>query len=443
MNGRRFTQALLVTSLSACALGGAAQRAPAPVSRPSFEFAAARIAQGAELAEIGNCRTCHTSEGGAAFAGGRPLPTPFGTIFSTNITPDAATGIGGWSAEEFRRAMHEGVDRKGRHLYPVFPYDHFTRLTDDDVAALYAFVMTREAVQARPPRNRLAFPANVRPLLAAWKWMYFNPGRYIPDPGRTAEWNRGAYLVEGLAHCGACHTPRNAAGAEDKRDALGGGEAEGWLAPALAAASRAPVPWTVDALVTYLRTGFDAQHGLAAGPMAPVADSLATVPQADVRAIAVYLTDMSGEHAASAPASRRTLDAAQAREFDAIGRHHPDRASEARQSAALDQAGETIFAGACATCHFASGAMPFSKPVPLALATSVNATTPRNALRIVAEGLHPQPGESGAIMPSFSGALTDAQIVAVVQYMRARFSDGPRWDGVDVTLRKLREEQRK
>src|SRR5215831_3317741 len=159
--------------------------------------------RGAELAAIGNCSTCHTSESGRPFAGGRALPTPFGTIYSTNITPDPETGIGRWSEAAFSRAMREGVDRAGRHLYPAFPYDHFTKLTDEDVKALYAFLMTREPVRAEVPANDLTFPLNFRLAAAGWKLLFFHEGRYKPDPRRDEAWNRGAYLTEAAAHCGA------------------------------------------------------------------------------------------------------------------------------------------------------------------------------------------------------------------------------------------------
>lgn len=417
-------------------------RATEAASTAAIAFDAAQVARGAQLSAIGNCRVCHTQESGPAFAGGRPLPTPFGTVYSTNITPDPQTGIGRWSLDDFRRALHEGIDRAGHRLYPVFPYDHFTRVTDDDVDALYAFIMTRKPVSAHTPGNRLRFPASVRPLLAAWQWLYLDDRRFIPDPQRSAEWNRGAYLVEGLGHCGACHTPRNVAGAEKKHRRFQGGEAERWDAPGLRAASPAPMPWGVDALFRYLRHGFDADHGLAVGPMAPVVDGLATIPEADVRAIATYVASLPGK--ASVTPQSEIVAAAVRREFDPLGEHSPDRASEASDDAArTEDAGEIIFAGACATCHFAGNALPDVKPVPLALATSVNASTPRNTLQIVLGGLHPEPGQAGPIMPGFRGALTDAQIVAVVQYVRARFSDRPRWTQVADTLRSIEQENKR
>lgn len=407
-----------------------------PATAPRFDASA--VARGAELAAIGNCRACHTADDGASFAGGRPLATPFGTLYSTNITPDAETGIGRYDADDFRRALHEGRDRADRPLYPAFPYDHFTLVADDDVDALYAFCMTREAVNARRPANHLTFPANVRPLLAIWQSLYFRPGRYVADPAHDAQWNRGAYLVEGLAHCGACHTPRNAAGAERRSARLAGGDAEGWRAPALLSASPAPYPWNGDSLYRYLRHGFDADHGLAAGPMSPVVDSLARVPDADVRAIVAYLTSFDRD-GASAPATD-VVAAAKRREFDAAPRPDPDAAPPRADAYAANQnLGDAVFAGACATCHYAGNALPGRKPVPLALATSVNDTEPRNALHIVVEGLHPQPGMAGAIMPGFGAALTDAQIVAVVQYVRARFSGRPPWPDVESALRKVRE----
>jgi mono/diheme cytochrome c family protein len=202
-------------------------------------FDRAMLARGAELAAIGNCNVCHTRTGGAPYAGGRPIVTPFGTVFATNITPDAETGIGGWSQAAFSRAMREGVSRDGHHLYPAFPYDHMAKMREDDIRAVYAFIMTREPVRAMTPANVLAFPFNVRVLVAGWKLLFLDHRPLQPDPGKDAQWNEGAYLVEGLGHCGACHTPRNALGAERRDQAYAGGETEGWTAPALNAASPA------------------------------------------------------------------------------------------------------------------------------------------------------------------------------------------------------------
>jgi mono/diheme cytochrome c family protein len=382
----------------------------APAVLPAFD--AALVARGARLAAIGNCATCHTREGGKPFAGGLALATPFGTIYSTNITPDADTGIGLWTGADFQRAMQEGIDPDGRHLYPAFPYDHFTLANAADIAALYAFAMTRDPERAVVPANRLRFPAGFRPAIAAWKALYFEPGVYRPDPAHSAEWNRGAYLAEGLGHCGACHTPRNALGAEDRQRALGGGDAEGWHASALTQTSPAPVPWTAEQLEVYLRTGHEAQHGIAAGPMAPVVRNLAGIAPEDVRAIAIYIASrMRGPEAAA-----------------------PGRA------AAGSGEGAMIFAGACASCHSeaAPAAQSARAPVPLGLTTSVNAPDPRNAIHVTLEGLWPDAGERGALMPGFAGELTDRQVVALVDYLRTRFTDKPAWTGVPEHVREIR-----
>lgn len=202
----------------------------APLPRATFDQK--DIERGAALAAIGNCNVCHTTPGGKFYAGGRALPTPFGTIYATNITPDPATGIGGWSEDAFRRALRTGVARDGHHLYPVFPYDHFIYVTDADAHALYAFLMTRAPVSAQAKPNDLRFPFSWRPILAGWKLLYLRHDGFKPEASQSADWNRGGYLVEGLAHCGACHTPRNAEGAEKHDQKFAGGSSEGWNAPA-------------------------------------------------------------------------------------------------------------------------------------------------------------------------------------------------------------------
>src|ERR1700759_4166171 len=249
----------------------AAIEPPAPAS-----FDTALVKRGRALAAIGNCSDCHTVRGGEAFAGGLPVPTPFGTIYSSNITPDAETGIGRWPEAAFRRAMRDGVDRDGRHLYPTFPYDHFTNVSDEDDRALYAYLMTRPAVHAPARANELPFPLDQRFVVAGWKLLFLRREPYRPDGAQSAEWNRGAYLVEGLAHCGACHTPRNALGAERVSASFSGGDVDNWHAYAINAQSRSPLPWTTDALFHYLRQGWDPDHGVARGPMAEVTANLSS-----------------------------------------------------------------------------------------------------------------------------------------------------------------------
>lgn len=308
---------------------------PAPAT-----FDRALVETGARLAAIGNCRVCHTAPGGADYAGNRALPTPFGTLYSSNITPAPGSGIGHWSQAAFRRAMREGIGRRGDHLYPAFPYPHFAKLSDADIAALYAFIMTRRPVETVQRPNELALPFNQRWLIPVWNLVFFDRAAVQPDPRHDAAYNRGAYLVAGLGHCGDCHSPRNALGAEKAAatETLAGGEAEGWRAPALNAASPAPVPWDAEHLFLYLRRGWDVEHGAAAGPMRPVVDALARADPADVRAIASYLA--ANEGGASAEWQRRASEA----------RARAGKTS-LPQPAAGEELGATIFAGACAACH--------------------------------------------------------------------------------------------
>jgi mono/diheme cytochrome c family protein len=273
--------------------------AVAPVSPPAPEsFAPALIERGAQLAAAGNCAGCHTAPGGSAYSGGLGLETGFGLAYSTNITPEPQTGIGNWSEQAFTRAMRKGVDREGSHLLPAFPYTHFTKLTDGDVKALYAFFMTRPAVIAPDRVNTIKFPANVRALLAGWKLLFFERGVYQNVSGKSQAWNRGAYLAEGIAHCAACHTPRNRLGAEQGKAAYAGAPFEGWLAPPLNAANPAPMPWTQQDLYDDLRTGESEAHGVAAGAMASVVhEGFAKLPDANLKALATYFADVNGSAA--------------------------------------------------------------------------------------------------------------------------------------------------
>lgn len=399
-----------------------------PPSRASFE--AAQLRKGAALAAIGNCNTCHTKEGGAPYAGGRRIPTPFGDIYSTNITPDPDTGIGRWAEPAFTRAMREGVSRDGHNLYPAFPYDHMTKMRDDDIKDVYAFIMTREAVRATTPANDLEFPFNQRTLAAAWKLLFLVPGVYEPDRAKSEEWNRGAYLVEGLAHCGACHTPRNLLGAERHDEAYAGGESEGWIAPALDASSPAAVPWTPERLYAYFSEGHDALHGVAAGPMAPVVRNLRGVPDADVRAIAIYVADLAG-----APPPERQQ---QADRIVARARGEGAGPAQGRQAAG-SAPGAQIYAGACAQCHGDAGRSPANPALNLALSTAVRASEPANLIRIVLDGIHPAQGSAGPLMPGFGTALTDTQVTALTSYLRANFTDRRPWTNADEVVRRARQ----
>jgi mono/diheme cytochrome c family protein len=390
--------------------------AVAPPSKQSFQ--PDLIRRGRDLAAMGNCNTCHTVGEGKDFAGGLPVPTPFGTIFSTNISPDSETGIGGWSEAAFRRAMQSGVDRDGHHLYPTFPYDHFTSISDADDRALYAFLMTREAVHAPARPNHVAFPFDQRWLIAGWKLLFLRRGIYQPDPAKTAEWNRGAYLVEGLAHCGACHTPRNALGAERTNASFSGGDVENWQAYALNAHSPAPVHWDREALLAYLRQGWHPDHGTARGPMAEVVSNLSSVPVADVEAIAAYMADVSG----SPPADQNETPLA-------------------KDVAALSSdPGAAIYAAACAACHESARPLPYGG-VNLTRSTAISAPDPRNLANIVIVGVQPVAGEHSPIMPGFGNSMDDRQIAALLVYLRARFGSGVAWSNVDQIVKQARQTQ--
>jgi nicotinate dehydrogenase subunit B len=368
----------------------------------------ASVARGAGLARLGYCSVCHTATGSRAYAGSRPLRTPFGMVYSSNITPDASTGLGQWSRNAFRRAMRRGISRDGSYLYPAFPYDHYTHVSDRDLDDLQAFLTTLPPVRSTPPRNRLVFPLGFRPLLAGWDLLFLHPGPIAVDPARSVDWTRGRYLTEGLAHCGGCHTPRNVMGAEKRGRDEGGGWSDGWFAPPLEAHSPALRPWTVARLFAYLRTGLDRDHAAAAGPMGAVADQLSRAPEADVHAIAVYVASLMPR-----PSSDDALPG-------------PDRADADRTR----PAGAMLFAGACAACHGTGAPMMLVAGRPaLGLGTPLHEDNPRDVIQIILQGLKPPVGPAGPVMPAFADSLTDAQVADLAGYLRARFDDHGPWPG--------------
>ena len=396
--------------------------APAPST-----FPAAQIRQGQMLAAAADCTSCHTTATGSSFAGGVPLLTSFGTIHGTNITPDPKTGIGSWSEAAFKRAMREGVSRDGHLLYPAFPYNHFTHLTDDDIDALYAFVMTRDPVEAQTPANRLTFPLQFRPLMAAWNFLYLEPGPLPQRAAESAEWNRGAYLVNAAAHCAACHSPHNMLGAEKKEAFLAGGDVEGWHAMALNDKSPSPVRWTADALATYLRTGIVADHAMAAGPMQAVVHNLAQADPADVRAIASYITSVMGSPSSEQQAREIAARAKAAPDTLAAVQPTPAPAADAEQTLAL---GATVYAGSCASCHDQGRQLSSNTALRLPLAIALHLPDPRNLIHIVRRGIQPPDGEQGRWMPPFEGSLTDEELTALLVWLRRQGTDELPWQDV-------------
>ncbi len=424
---------MLATAAALCAAAigiGAAVlpwRAIPPIARPDATvFSAATIARGQQLAALGDCAVCHTSENGVLNTGGRALRTPFGIIHSTNITPDVETGIGAWSYPAFERAMREGIHRDGRHLYPAFPYTHFARTTDADLQALYAYLMAQPAVRAETPPNALAFPFDQRPLMAGWNALFHKAETFKPDPARSEIWNRGAYLVEGLGHCSACHSPRNALGAEVTTAHLAGGFADGWEAPALTSLSRAPIPWSEDELYAYLRTGESRLHGVAAGPMAPVVKELAALPDADIRAMATYLASFNK------PATDTAAQQALAARLEA---------STSTRAAAAAGIGARIYQGACAVCHEVGGAPLFGSRPSLALNSNLHSAVPDNLIHVILHGIAKPAVTDLGYMPAFKDSLTDGQVAELAAYLRRQFApDKPAWTSIEAAVGRIRQE---
>jgi mono/diheme cytochrome c family protein len=372
------------------------------VTRQNPTFESDLVARGESLAAIGNCDICHTAEAGLRLAGGRAIPTPFGTVYSPNITPDPDTGLGAWSEAAFQRAMRDGISRDGRHLYPAFPYDHFTIVTAADTHALFTYLESRPSVKAPPHENTLWPPLKIRRLVAIWNWLFLKRTAQPDDPNRSSEWNRGAYLVNGLGHCGACHTPRNILGAERSGHALAGGRAEGWDAYALDGASPSPIAWDADSVATFLKTGSHPQHGNARGPMVPVTEDLGRVTDADLHAIATYIVS----NMQAAPKSFASTPAK----------------GEANERIA----GAAIYAASCAFCHSTGDAPPFGG-LTLSSSTALNAPDPRNIILVTLAGLPAADGRAAGMMPGFDGAISDEDLAVLLEFMRQRFSAQPPW----------------
>lgn len=392
-------------------------RIPPP---PAGSFDRLSVADGENLARLGNCAGCHTADPARPLAGGRALATPFGTVVATNITPDAESGIGAWSRAAFGRAMRRGIARNGSHLYPAFPYDHFTHADEGELDALYAWLMTRSPIAGGSSPTRLEGMLGFRPLVAAWNLLHLREGPLAADPAQSSQWNRGRALAEGLAHCGGCHTPRNSLGAEDRSRAYDGAMVDGWYAPPLNARSPAARPWTVDRLHVYLRTGLSPAHAAAAGPMGGVTRALSEAHDEDVRAIAVYFAALM----AQAPAARQ--DDPEPMDRETVARlAHPEAAA--------------LFAGACATCHEPGAPMMQQGRPPLAWGTPLHADNAHDAVRIIMQGLASPAGARGPAMPAFADVLDDRQLGELAAYLRTRFTDKAPWPGIGDAVAQARE----
>lgn len=388
------------------------QRRAALVLAPTLAAAAAAaqtdqepsglVERGAYLAAASHCASCHTAPDGARYAGGFRLETPFGALITPNITPDPETGIGGWSREQFAAALREGVGDEGDPLYPAMPYLYFTRITDEDIDALWAYFRSVEPAANEVEVNQLPFPYNVRASLRGWKLLFFEEGRFEPEAGRDAAFNRGKYLVEALGHCGSCHTPRNALGAPIEDAALKGALVREWYAPNISNDARSVMrEWSVEALAEFLAEGHGQGNVTVFGSMEPVVDeSLSRMTGDDLRAIAVYLT---------------TRDAAPA---------EPPEIEAAALDPAMAALGERVYALNCENCHGEDGEGRPGVAASLVDNGAVTASKPHNVIAAVLEGF-PADGAWGA-MPSFAEQLGDVEIAAVANYVRDRWgNDAP------------------
>ncbi len=355
---------------------------------------AAQLRRGQYLVAAGDCMSCHLREGGEPLAGGLGLRTPFGVIYTPNITSDKETGIGDWSSDQFYRAMHDGIDDEGNNLYPAFPYPWFRRVGREDDDAILAFLKTTPAVRYTPPKNDLPFPLNFRPVVKGWNLLYFNSQDFMPEANQSPEWNRGAYLVNGLGHCGGCHTPKNALGADKTKLELQGATLDNWVAPDLTANDRTGLGgWSVDDVAEYLRTGRNAHAG-AGGAMADVITySTSLMSDADRHAMAVYLKSQ-------APSPR---------------------AANAQPEPGAMRRGAEIYSDACASCHLENGVGQPRYFPPLGPNAMLQQADPIGLEHLILAGgrIGTSPSRPSPLsMPSFAWKLSDQEVADVSTYIR-------------------------
>jgi mono/diheme cytochrome c family protein len=356
-----------------------------------------RIERGRYLAVLSDCAACHTAPGGQPFAGGLALQTPFGKLVAPNITPDRETGIGNMTDDEFLAALHDGRGHNGRRLYPAMPYPAYTKMTDENVLSMRAYFATVAPVSNSVISNQLPFPLNIRLAMVFWNALNFTPGRYQPNPQKSAEWNRGAYIVEGSAHCGTCHTPKTILGGDKNDQALAGATLQGWFAPNITPDAHKGIgSWSKDDLVQYLKTGTN-DWTLASGPMAEaVTHSTSRMTSEDIAAIATYLKDSdTGGSGPKLPPVGASDDAM--------------------------RAGAAIYKDSCAVCHRDAGTGEIHLFPRLAGSALVQSDDPTTLVRVVLQGTRAVSTPSmptAPAMPAFDWRLGDAQAAAVITYIR-------------------------
>ncbi len=402
---------LLVGGLVAAAAvtfwpAAAAQEPPGQTVTPEL------IARGQYVATAADCVACHTVEGGQPYAGGRAFRLPFGVIYSPNITPDRETGIGGWTDGQFLRAVHRGVGRNGEELYPAFPYTSYARMTDADVLAIKAYLSSLPAIRSNVRENGLNFPFNQRPLMRFWKLLFMPRGGLESEPKRSAEWNRGAYLVTALGHCGECHTPRNLLYGFKTARGLSGETMQGWTAWNITSdASHGIGAWSVDEIAAYLGSGYAPGRGVASGPMKEAVDfSLSRLTAQDRRTMAVYLKGVAPQRGGP------TL------EFEPPAMSRSSFVAPSLQDGQRNALGRRIFEGACAGCHAWNGQGQQTPLAALRGRRSVNDPAGLNVVQTVLRGGSATKPQGHAFMPSFGRAYSDAELAAVSNYVIEHFS---------------------
>jgi len=397
----------------------AAYRGSDPTGAPLEMRGADLVARGRYLARAADCQVCHTARGGAPYAGGLAFKTPFGTIYSPNITADRPTGIGDWSDADFLRAVHKGIGKDGRPLYPAFPYEAYTLMADADVLAIKAYLFSLPKIRAEAPPNALKFPFNHRELVTFWALAYSPNARFRPHPDRSADWNRGAYLVEALAHCGDCHTPRNLAQALDNRRKFAGALTQGWRAYNITSDRASGLgDWSDTEIASYISGNHVPGRGSASGPMAEAVEGgLSALTPGDLKAIVAYLRTVPAQGDRERPEPRRQIAS--------------DRPKI--MAAHYDVRGRQIFEQACASCHAWSGVSPLSPEATLTGLRAINDASGANVAAIVIAG-QPGSGSGQLSMPAFGSAYSDTEIAAVANYVTARFgASGSRLSAADVS----------
>jgi mono/diheme cytochrome c family protein len=382
-----------------------------PAGVPAKLTQASLVERGAYLARAADCMVCHTTQGGKEYAGGLGFKLPFGTLYSTNITPDKETGIGNYSDQDFLNALHRGTRRDGARLYPAMPYTSYTYITDADALAIKAYLFSLAPVRAAPPVNTLIFPFNQRWPMIFWSALFNPDTRFEPDTSKSPEWNRGAYLAEALAHCGECHTPRNLAFALNNRKKFGGALTAGWRAFNISSDKATGLgAWSDDEIFSYLSTGHAAGHGTASGPMGEAVDqSFSQLAPEDIRAMVVYLRSVPAIASADLPATTAP----------------PAPASHRDGGGTPDPRGKMVFQGACVSCHGWTGESSLSPFATLTGAWAVNDPSATNVAQIVISGTKRHAPPDVVSMPAFGNAYSDVEIAAVANYVTARFGSKP------------------